>query len=197
MITVKMIKYYNDYHRLEQMETFQSLDELADWIFSQTQLDYSSKEWSCAVSFPECGDERYIRHISVMKECGGPTFWIKQIEDGCHNILFSDGTYTAGQKRCAKAVSEWLASCEQRKHAPKFRFVDDRPGLGVEPATAGDPMGRIKKAACRIHMAGGCDAADEYAKGYDDAIALALDILFQEAGLTFDDVMDYSDSLEA
>lgn len=35
----------------------------------------------------------------------------------------------------------------------------------------------VRRAAYRIHEAGGCDAADSYSKGHDDAITLALDII--------------------
>lgn len=41
-----------------------------------------------------------------------------------------------------------------------------------------------------IHGAGGCDAEDEYAKGYDDGIAVALDILLKETGYCLDDVLE-------
>lgn len=37
----------------------------------------------------------------------------------------------------------------------------------------------VWKAARRIHEAGGCDARDEYSKGYDDAVTLALSILLE------------------
>ena len=122
-----------------------------------------------------------------VKLCGArdETSWTEAaLFQGGHEVCCSepDGS---------KAVREWLASCGQRRHAPKFRFVDGGPVLDGKPAVTGEPMGRAKKAAYRIHMAGGCGATDEYAKGYDDAIALALDILLKETGLTFDGVMDY------
>ena len=48
----------------------------------------------------------------------------------------------------------------------------------------------VKRAIGRIHGAGGCDAEDEYAKGYDDGIAVALDILLKETGYCLDDVLE-------
>ena len=53
---------------------------------------------------------------------------------------------------------------------------------------------RVKMAAKRIHIAGGCDAEDEYSKGYDDAITLALDILLEETGYVIEDVIDYGET---
>ena len=51
---------------------------------------------------------------------------------------------------------------------------------------------RVKMAAKRIHIAGGCDAKNEYSKGYD-AITLALDILLEETGYVIEDIIDYGE----
>ena len=48
----------------------------------------------------------------------------------------------------------------------------------------------VKRAAKRIHDAGGCDAGDGYSKGYDDAITLALGILLEETGYVMEDILD-------
>ena len=55
----------------------------------------------------------------------------------------------------------------------------------------------VKKAAKRIHEAGGCDATDEYGRGYDDAVTLALDILLEETGYVIEDIIDYGEGKEA
>ncbi|MDE6620875.1 MAG: hypothetical protein K2K74_10395 [Lachnospiraceae bacterium] len=55
----------------------------------------------------------------------------------------------------------------------------------------------VKKAAKRIHEAGGCDATDEYGRGYDDAVKLALDILLEETGYVIEDIPDYGENKEA
>ncbi len=39
------------------------------------------------------------------------------------------------------------------------------------------PENSIRKAAEKIHEAGGCDGTDEYSRGYNDAVTLALNIL--------------------
>ena len=51
----------------------------------------------------------------------------------------------------------------------------------------------VKKVAKRIHEAGGCDATDEYGRGYDDAVTLALDILLEETGYVIEDIIDHGE----
>lgn len=51
----------------------------------------------------------------------------------------------------------------------------------------------VIKVAKRIHEAGGCDATDEYSKGYDDAVTLALNILLEETGYVIEDILDYGE----
>ena len=55
----------------------------------------------------------------------------------------------------------------------------------------------VKKAAKRIHEAGGCDAKDDYSRGYDDAITAALDILLEQTGYVIEDILDYEEDKEA
>lgn len=58
------------------------------------------------------------------------------------------------------------------------------------------PESSIMKAAKRIHEAGGCDATDEYSRGYDDAVTLALNILLEETGYMIEDIPDYGEDEE-
>lgn len=51
----------------------------------------------------------------------------------------------------------------------------------------------VKKAAKRIHEVGGCDATDDYGRGYDDAVTLALDILLEETGYVIEDIIDHGE----
>ncbi len=48
----------------------------------------------------------------------------------------------------------------------------------------------IKRIGRRIHEAGGCDAEDDYGRGYDDAITRALNILLEETGYNIEDIID-------
>lgn len=217
MITVRMIQYWNDYHKKELREQFRDLKELEDWIFGQMRVDYSSEHGRNLLSFPKCDTERWIYQISVRPEYGGYVYWIKLIEDRDMGIVFSDGTFTAGQKHCTRAVREWLAGCEARKRNPTFHFAEDEAGAKGDSDSYGQDGEKctglcamnhcknsenvdskdscisglvVKRAIGRIHGAGGCDAADEYAKGYDDGIAVALDILLKETGYCLDDVLE-------
>ena len=52
---------------------------------------------------------------------------------------------------------------------------------------------KVMRAANKIHNAGGCDAADEYSRGYDDAISLALLIFMEETGFVIEDIVDYEE----
>lgn len=217
MLTVRIIQYWNDYHKKELKEQFKDLEELADWIFNQMRVDYSSEHGENLLSFPKCDIRDRIYEISVRPECGGYVFWIKQIEDEYSGILFSDGTFTAGQKHCTRAVREWLARCENRKKNPTFNFAPDEAETDAdfkEDFMSGRVIrycmnkdnknfnedyvsGRLVKRAIRkIHNAGGCDAQDEYSKGYDAAIELALDILLEETGYTIEEILDYEEDKE-
>lgn len=194
MITVRIIEYWNDYRKREKWERFDDLDGLADWIFYQMQVDYSSKDGWLSLSFPKCETADKIHEITVRPERGGSTLWIKQIEDDYRGIVFSDGTFTAGRKHCTKEVRQWLARCEQRKQKPTFHFAPDAPEAGISLVEETVQRDIMKRAAYRIHMAGGCDASDEYGMGYDDAITVALDILLEETGFGMDDILDYGES---
>lgn len=220
MIKARMIQYWNDYHKKELEERFKDLEELADWIFHQMRANYASEQGKDLLSFPKCDTDDRIYEISVRPEYGGYVFWIKQIEDEHSGIIFSDGTFTAGQKHCTKAVREWLARCEDRKKKPTFRFAPDKAvtlavppflkkglpsGSGIKPHLVKADKnfdedyvsGRlIKKAAKKIHDAGGCDAKDDYSRGYDDAITAALNILLEETGYIIEEVLAYEDTEE-
>ena len=186
MITVRMIEYWNDYRKKERKERFMSLEHLADWIFDQMKVNYSDKRWTYSLYFPKCETRDRISYISVTPEYGGSCLWIKLIEEDGLGIIFSDGTFTARQKYCTKRVKEWLAK-------PVFNFAPDEPEQETDDAMTERAISAdaVKMVAYKIHKAGGCDAKDEYSKGYDEAISLALDILLKETGLDFDEVMDY------
>lgn len=54
-------------------------------------------------------------------------------------------------------------------------------------------MVTAKRIGKRLHDAGGCDARDDYSRGYDDAITLALNILLEETGYTIEEILDYGE----
>lgn len=70
MITAKIVKYYNDYNQKAFDKTFENLDELADWIFDQMQLDYTKKPGCDFLTFPTDRFGKWYE-ISVRPNYGG------------------------------------------------------------------------------------------------------------------------------
>ena len=122
MITAKIVKYYNDYNQKAFDKTFENLDELADWIFDQMQLDYTKKPGCDFLTFPTDRFGKWYE-ISVRPNYGGYVYWLHEI-DSESGIIFSSGKYTAGKDFCAEKVQEWFQKCEERKKHPKFNFVE-------------------------------------------------------------------------
>lgn len=125
MILVRMTQYWNDFHKKEVKELFRDLKDLEEWIFGQMRVDYSSEQGRNQLSFPECDVEDRIYRISVQPDYGESVYCIELIQDTDRGIIFSDGTFTAGQKHCTKKAREWLAGCEKRKKNPTFHFAPD------------------------------------------------------------------------
>lgn len=89
MITAKIVKYYNDYNQTAFNKTFENLDELADWIFDQMQLDYTKKPGCDYLTFPTNKYGKWYE-ISVHPYYGGYTYWIHQINSET-GIIFRVG----------------------------------------------------------------------------------------------------------
>lgn len=51
-------------------------------------------------------------------------------------------------------------------------------------------MEQIKKIMLAIHEIGGCDASDDYSKGYDDGITAALSKITEVTGVSIEDVLE-------
>lgn len=51
----------------------------------------------------------------------------------------------------------------------------------------------IKEAAKKIHEAGGGNAQDDYSRGWDAAIAEALNILLTSTGYTIEEVLEHEE----
>lgn len=124
MLWVKYELYWSDLCRKSKERTFRDLEELEEWIFGQMERDCTDR---CAMSFPTPEAAEYIGEtgpwrIKFKPQYGGPSFWIKEIMDN-RGIIFSDGTFTAGQKHWSESVKSWLRHCEERRKAPKFDFV--------------------------------------------------------------------------
>ena len=122
MLRVKYERYWNDFHRRNEVKHFADLDELAEWMFGQMQQDYTR-----GMSFPTPEKASRIGEsgpwaIELRPVWGGENLWIHQIENSC-GIIFSDGKLTSGQKHWSQAVKEWLVRYDERRCSPKFNFV--------------------------------------------------------------------------
>lgn len=126
MIKIFYEEYYNDFKRTQKTNTFSDLQQLADWIFEQMQLDYTKETWALFFPTPEILERLHEAGPCRIEfhpyRCGGPTYWIRKIESG-EGILFSDGTYTAGQRYWNEEIKKWLRECDHRKKNPTFHFV--------------------------------------------------------------------------
>ncbi|MCX4340019.1 MAG: hypothetical protein OSJ72_10280 [Lachnospiraceae bacterium] len=49
---------------------------------------------------------------------------------------------------------------------------------------------KAKRILLRLHEAGGCDAQDDYSKGWDEAITEAIKIVEEETGIRIEEVLD-------
>lgn len=134
MIKIKFERYWNDFTRKNEVQSFSSLDALADWMFGQMQRDYTK---DFAMSFPTPEKAKRIGEtgpwrIEFQPQFGGESIWIYLIENSS-GIIFSDGRFTSGQKHWSAEVQQWLAACEERRRGPKFNFVDEKPPAPAEP----------------------------------------------------------------
>lgn len=124
MLTVKYERYWNDFTRKNGVQRFRDLTALEDWIFRKMEQNYT-KDFT--MSFPTPEIAKRIREdgpwrIEFKPKWDGETFWIRQIESD-QGIIFSDGTFTAGQSHWNEEVKSWLTHCEERRKSPTFNFV--------------------------------------------------------------------------
>lgn len=47
-----------------------------------------------------------------------------------------------------------------------------------------------KSILLRLHHLGGCDAEDDYSKGWDDAITEAIRVVEEETGIRISEILD-------
>ncbi|HBA46556.1 MAG TPA: hypothetical protein DCZ91_01895 [Lachnospiraceae bacterium] len=134
-------------------------------------------------------EERRERHYEIRDDTGS---WA-QFNVTEHNVDISETLMGAIGREMEKVsrikdIQEYLRSL--------YGSGDIEPGMPEDDEmSAGKtvPADGVRKAAYRIHKAGGCDAADSYSKGYDDAITLALDIIMEETGFGISEILDYGE----
>lgn len=123
MIKVKYEKYYNDYRKSYETKNFNSLNELADWLFGMVKGKYKRCMW-----FVDPNSEYlyYDGKLRLDSSCihsneGEWTYWIHQIEkDGA--IIYSTGTFTNGICHWNDEIKQWLVVCRERMNNSQFNF---------------------------------------------------------------------------
>lgn len=122
MIKVKYNKYYNDYRRFDEIKTFCSLDDFANWLFDMVQGDYKYKIWFVDPYDDHMRDGKLHLDNSCIKSRDGDwQYWIEQIEkDGA--IIYSTGKYTNGICHWNDEIKQWLVKCRDRMNNPRFNF---------------------------------------------------------------------------
>ena len=129
MIKVYYEEYHNDFNRKQHVREFPNLDSLEEWIFDQMRTDYTKDRYVMGIPTPEIAERIHSEapwRIEFMPERGGATFWIRQMKEN-GQIIFSDGTMTAGRKHWTNAVKEWCIGMEERRENPSFDFAEDEP----------------------------------------------------------------------
>ena len=126
MIKAYIEEYYNDYFKKQHVMEFPNLSNLADWIFGQMRTDYSGDSLAMGIPTPEKAERIKADapwRIEFKPERGGPSFWIHQMKEN-GRIIFTDGTYTNGQRHWSQAAKEWCIDIEKRRKNPTFDFAE-------------------------------------------------------------------------
>lgn len=127
MYKIKYEEYYFDSRRYNRTESFYSLDQFEDWIFSQMQRKYDGNMF-----FPTPESLERIHadgpgRIEFRPRPDGPNIWIHLVQGSDGRIIFSDGTFTDNKQFWNREMKEFLRSCDKRKKNPVFRFAEDAP----------------------------------------------------------------------
>lgn len=120
MITAKIVKYYNDYNQKAFDKTFENLDELADWIFDQMQLDYTKKPGCDFLTFPTDRFGKWYE-ISVRPNYGGYVYWIHEI-DSESGIIFSSGEIYSRERFLCRKGAGVVPEMRGAKETSKIQF---------------------------------------------------------------------------
>lgn len=122
MIKVKYEKYYNDYRNSYETKTFNSLDELADWMFGMVKGKYEYKIWFTDPDSNHIFENKLRLDGSCIKSNDGVyTYWIEQIEKD-DKIIYSTGKFTNEICHWNDEIKCWLRVCRERMDNPQFNF---------------------------------------------------------------------------
>lgn len=128
MITVRYERYWNDYRKYDERQTFYSLEGVADWFFGMCRGSYKDGMYftNPDKTYPyhkrDC-DKLDSSSISIhsIATSDGYSYHIDQIEiDGV--IVYSDGKFTNGIRHWNETIKQWLRDCRARQSNPQFNF---------------------------------------------------------------------------
>ena len=123
MIKIKYEKYRNDTIKFYEIINFNSLEEVADWLFEMVPGEYKRSMWFVNPDNDRLydGDKVHLDGSCIKSNDGYWTYWIELIEkDGA--IIYSTGKFTNGICHWNDEVKQWLRICRERMDNPVFNF---------------------------------------------------------------------------
>lgn len=109
MFTIKGEHYYNDLVRSNYTKTFNSLEDIFQWLKSVSG-NFNGKYGNYFPTIRENGFDR----ISARDESNdGYQYWIYEIANE-NGIVFATGRTTNGHSFCADKIKEWCIESEKR-----------------------------------------------------------------------------------
>lgn len=124
MIKVKYEKYYNDYIRTDEFKTFNSLEDLANWLFGLVKGEYKKSMWFIDPNSKHIynnDDTLRLDRSCIKSNDGKYIYWIELIEKD-EVIIYSTGKFTNGICHWNEEVKQWLVACRERMNNPVFNF---------------------------------------------------------------------------
>lgn len=99
--------------------------------------------------------------------------------------LINEGEYLTNMLK--NRILRLFMGKKNRSYAKEVAKVGEYALAGFKD---GIMASKVEKALLEIHRAGGCDAEDEYSRGWDAAITEAIQIIEKETGIKIADVLD-------
>lgn len=109
MFTIKGEHYYNDFTRQNYTKTFESLEDIFQWL-KKVSGNFNGKYGNYFPTIRESGFDR----ISARDENNdGYEYWIYEIANE-NGIVFANGRTTNGHQFCADKVKAWCIESQAR-----------------------------------------------------------------------------------
>ena len=123
MFTVKGEHYYNDFTRSNYEKTFESLEDIFQWL-KRVSENFSGAYNGWFTSAKTVADYRNVSRIEANDyNSRGYKYWIYEIANE-NGIVFATGNTTNGHSFCAEGIKEWLIESQKR-----MKEIKDRPNF--------------------------------------------------------------------